>query len=393
MLTPVEVTNQADYDFLSRELDRTKSAAFMGKNAAFLGSLLCGMDFQWTYNVPTAATDGETLFWNPKFFQELSVDTRQTVLMHELWHPGRLHFIRQGHRDPKLWNYATDIRINNDLKAEGYSFDGLDGCWMDPQYPPGMPEEDIYDDLVKRGIKPPPSFPFFLGPPGIGQEDLGDLLPGPGDKDAISRIINRVVRAVQQAKLSGAGDIPGDIEQVISRFLKPIVPWEQVLRNFMSDLVVESYSWQRPNRRYPDMYLPSRYEDEGRLAKLNYYEDVSGSISDEDAIRFNSEFKYVKETFGPEEMTLVQFDTRITQELKYKASDPFDQVKIIGRGGTSLVPVREHIIKHKPTAAVIFSDMYCKPMEDLPFRIPIIWVCIANQTATVPFGQLIHIRG
>ena len=388
-MSPVIEPDARNWDHLTRDLDRTKSAAFCGKNAAFLGSILCSMDFVWSTQIPTAATNGLTLWWNPEFFESLSNDARQTILMHELWHPARLHFARQGSRDKDIWNYACDIRINNDLKAEGYSFVGLEGGWVDPSFAPGTPEEDIYDELIKRGVKPPPSCPF-----GSANPDTGDMIQSdPGDKDAYIQGINNVVRAVQQAKAAqGAGSAPGDIEQILNRFLTPVVPWEQVLHNFMRDLYLDVYSWSRRNRRFRDVYMPSTHQDEGRLSHLMYFEDISGSITDDDVVRFNSEIRYVKEVFNPPKMSLVQFDTQITQVIELDENTPFDRVKVIGRGGTSLVPVREYIIKHKPTAVIIFTDMDCEPMEAILEPIPVIWICIRNQRATVPFGEIVHIR-
>jgi predicted metal-dependent peptidase len=367
-----------DLRFLTRELDKTKSGVFLGKNAAFLGSLMSSLNFQWDSSLPTAATDGVGLWWNPDFFLKLKPEVRKTVLMHELWHPGFLHFVRMGDRDPKLWNIACDHKINLGLKAEGYSFEGIEWACMDPKYV-GWVEEDIYDDLVKENPPPPPNYRSDMKAP---------------SKEDMARAVNNVVRAVHQTRLNGggAGSIPGDVEVILKKFLAPVVPWEQLLHQFMRDLIEENYSWQRPNRRFPGMYLPSRHMDEGKLSHLMYYEDASGSISDKDNIRFNSEIKYVKETYNPHQLTLVQFDTRITQEVTYEENDPFEEIKIIGRGGTCLKCVREHIIQHRPTAAIIFSDLECDPMEPLPFDIPLIWVCIRNRGKTVPHGKLVHIR-
>jgi predicted metal-dependent peptidase len=354
------------------------------------------MNFSWSRDLPTAATDGVGLFWNPDWFLTLKPDTRKTVLVHELWHPARLHIIRCGSRDHRIWNYACDIRINNDLTAEGYSFEGIEWCWRDEQFPPGTPEEDIYDALIAQGHQPQGNSWNKYAPPSNGPQGTpgtgGDMLD-PTSKDAKTTAINNVVRAIHQAKLGGgAGTIPGDVESIVNQFLAPIVPWENLLHQFMRDLVQEDFSWRRPNRRFPDSYMPSRYEDEGALTHLIYYEDVSGSISDADCVRFNSEVKYVKETYQPKKMTLVQFDTKITQEVVFEDHDPFDQIKIVGRGGTSLVPVREHILANRPTAAIIFSDLECSPMEPLGFDIPVIWICISNHKASVPFGKIIHIR-
>ena len=115
-------------------------------------------------------------------------------------------------------------------------------------------------------------------------------------------------------------------------------------------------------------------------------------MTDAQALRFNSEVKYIQEVLKPQRLTLVQFDTCIQDVKEFKEEDPFDEIKIIGRGGTSFEPVRKHMLEHHPTAAIVFSDMWCEPMQPLDEEIPIIWVAIDNRTATIPFGKLIHIK-
>lgn len=372
---------------ITRELDRTKSAVFLDKrNAAFLGSLMCSLNFVWSRDIPTAATNGVTFWWNPEWFLKLDPEVRKTVLMHELWHVARLHMIRLENRNPRYWNYACDIRINNDLEREGASFFGVEDCWKDQQYDANgiMAEEDIYDLITKDPSK-------INGSSWQDAGEEGDMIPLTNQQK--QTVINTVVQAVHQAKLSGqAGNLPGGIQEILNKFLEPIIPWQTVLMQFFTDLLNEDYSWKRPNRRYHDMYLPSRFTDDGRLEHLIYYLDVSGSVTDAQALRFNSEVKFIQETLKPQRLTLVQFDTIIQDVKEFKEEDPFDEITIIGRGGTSFVPVREHMIEHKPTAAIIFSDMWCSPMQPLDDEIPVIWVAIDNRSATVPFGKLIHIK-
>lgn len=362
---------------LQRELDRTKSSIFSGKGANFFGPLMCSLEFSWRNDIKTAATDGVHLYWNPKFFLSLDPATRTTVLIHELMHPAYLHFVRRGDRNPRLWNQATDYFINNNLKAQGYSFKGIEWGCLDPSIPLDMPEEDIYDLLIQRGEQVP--------------AQPGDMLePSKGD---LSKGVSVVIQATHQAKASGgAGDIPGTTETILRKFLAPVVPWETLLHRFMQDLLEQAYSWRRPNRRFSSMYLPSSFEDDGRLDHLIYFEDVSGSISNQDVIRFNSEIKYVWDTYKPQKLTVVQFDTRIQQVIEFKDEDTFDEIKVIGRGGTSLECVADYIEEHQPTAAIVFSDLCCSPMRRPKFEIPIIWVCISNRSAKVPFGEIIHIR-
>jgi len=398
------ITEDFDLYELNRQMDICKSRVFMGKNASYLGPLMSMMNFIWSAEVGTAATNGHTFWWNPHWFLKLDPEVRKTVLVHELWHPARLHMVRCGSRDPQIWNYACDVRINNDLDRDGYSFHGTKP-WLDHSFDANgrAIEEDIYDVLMLRETGWLDALKKLLGDAWLGdvspsedpedQFGKGDMIPSDSKED-IAKAINNVVQAAHQARMSGSpGDIPGEVETLLKQFLAPVVPWEQLLHKFFHELLEEDYTWARPNRRFQDIYLPSRFEDEGKLDHLIYYFDVSGSVTDSQVIRFNSEVKYIKETFNPKKLTLVQFDTKITTEEVFLENDDFVELLVQGRGGTDLTPVREHMIENRPTAAIIFSDLYCNEMEKLPFDVPTIWVAIANKNAKVKFGELIHIKG
>lgn len=379
-------TPKYDEATLNKELDRVKGQLMQKRDLGFLVAMLCTMSFEWDSTIQTAATNGLKLWWNPEFFMGLSKEARETVLEHELWHPALLHMLRKDARDQRLWNMACDYRINNNLKSSGRSFAGLDGCCLDDRFdntPDGpLNEEAIYDILLKEQPEPPPANSPLNG------DDMRPLSPGERE-----RVVNNVVSAAQRAKLMG-GKVPGCVQEVIDEFLKPIVPWQSLLQRFFMELISEEYSWHRPNRRFPDMYLPSPDVEETKLKDLVYFLDVSGSISTEQVRRFNSEVKYIKEQFNPEKLTMVQFDTGITRVDEMDETDCFEKVEVVGRGGTSLVAVRQYIIDHKPTAAIIFSDLCCYPMDPLPQglnQIPVIWVVTGNDSAQVEFGRKIHI--
>lgn len=401
-----------------RALDKCMSKVFIGNNSAFLGSVMCALDFVWDSTIPTAATNGLKLWWNPEWFDSMCEDSRVTVLLHELWHPASLHMLRMGPRDPKIWNYACDIRINNDLENEGRSFKGIEDCWKDHSYDATekAAEEDIYDKLIKQAKKVPQTGSFgdsggsgdMTPDPDAkkadGDEDGGGSAGGPGGTQPHpstipltpaeqARVVAQVVAAKQAANLAKqAGSVPGCVEEFIKDFLDPVIPWEQQLMKFFTDLSEEDYSWARPNRRYSDIYLPTMLQDESRLEHLHFYFDVSGSVTDEQARRFGAEVKYIQEVIRPQKLTLIQFDTKIQHSRDYLEDEEFTGLTIHGRGGTSLTCVHKHIEEHKPTAAIIFSDLYCSKMAKLPSEIPIVWVCIGNQQATVDFGELIHIK-
>lgn len=374
-----------DTQHLQKELDRVKVAVFLGKNSAFFGSLACTLDFHWDSSIKTAETNGKYLKWNPEWFLKLTKDERIFIYLHELWHVARLHPIRGGSRNQKLWRIACDYKINNNLVSMGYDYGSL-SPYVDPKLD-NLSEEEIYDLLEKGSISTPQNGWV------VGADDGESDLTQPTDEDK-HQIISKVVQAKQQADVAGenAGSITGGIEELLDTFLSPVIPWQTLLHQFFIELINDHYSWSTPNRRHQDMYLPGITKDNSRLEHLCYYMDVSGSITTEDAIRFNSEIKYIKDTFNPEKLTLVQFDTEITNETVIEEFDEFNALNIIGRGGTSLVPVKKHIEKHKPTAAIIFSDLECQPMNKLSEDIPVIWVVINNKHAKVNFGTKVHIN-
>jgi predicted metal-dependent peptidase len=131
-------------------------------------------------------------------------------------------------------------------------------------------------------------------------------------------------------------------------------------------------------------------QSNNQLKDLNYYIDVSGSISDAQIVRCNSEIRHIKDTYKPKKLRLILFDTKISAVYEYEEHEPFDKLVVVGRGGTCLIPVREHILKTLPTAAVIFSDLWVTPME--PVDIPIIWIAVNTPVDKVTCGTLIHIQ-
>lgn len=381
-----KLSDPAQYDMgnLTQLADRTMSHAFYTKQAGFLGPVACSLNFIWNDEIGTACTDGVSIQWNPDHFLSLVPDARVTVFMHEIWHVADLHLVRRDHRDPLLWNLACDISINNRLENQGYSFQGIENCWKDQSYGELSPEE-IYDLMVDNNVQPPPQGAFG------GSDAEGDM--GEPDDATIKEMMSNVMQAAEIArKMDKAGDIPGNVETILKKFLDPIIPWNTVLYRFFTNLGETDYSLQVRDRRFTNICLSGEIEDNERLQDLLYMVDVSGSVTDDQVIRCNSEIKYIKDTFNPQRLTLVQFDTRITSVKVFEEDDPFDEVIRVGNGGTSLVPVRDYIIENRPTAVVIFSDLECRPMKPLPFEVPTIWICVSNQHAEVAFGELIHIK-
>lgn len=378
--------NAGELEILNKSLDQTKLRLFYEKNSGFIAALVATIEFIWDRSIPTACTNGVMMAWNPDFFLSLDKESRVTVLAHEAWHIGFQHMARCGHRDPQDYNSAADYVINNMLKDHGYYMDGFPYL-LDPQYK-GMTTEEVYDKIhtEKPGMYNPQHGDF--ADPGGGPDSIqGGMSP-----DAIAKkAMGNVHDAATIAKMSkDYGDLPGEVQQMIDEFLDPKLPWQELLMNFFEALSSVEYSYSRPNRRYVDPILPGKTNRNG-LELIHYYLDVSGSITDNDIVRFNSEVKHIKETYNPEKLVLVTFDTKLQDFYEFEEDDEFDQIVVTGRGGTNLTEVWAHAKEHKPSAMVVFTDLYVGIPQENP-GVPIIWVVTDNPDCEVPYGTLIHVQ-
>ena len=85
----------------------------------FFGSVVASVDYKENKDIPTAGTDGETIYYNPEYLESLSVEEQTFVFAHEVCHIAFNHILRSEGKDSELWNIATDGVINQFLKRDG----------------------------------------------------------------------------------------------------------------------------------------------------------------------------------------------------------------------------------------------------------------------------------
>ena len=85
----------------------------------FFGSVVANVDYKEDKEIPTAGTDGETIYYNPEFLERLSVEEQTFIFAHEVCHIAFNHILRSDGKDQRLWNIATDGVINQFLKNDG----------------------------------------------------------------------------------------------------------------------------------------------------------------------------------------------------------------------------------------------------------------------------------
>lgn len=85
----------------------------------FFGSVVANVDYKEDKEIPTAGTDGETIYYNPEFLERLSVEEQTFIFAHEVCHIAFNHILRSDGKDQRLWSIATDGVINQFLKNDG----------------------------------------------------------------------------------------------------------------------------------------------------------------------------------------------------------------------------------------------------------------------------------
>lgn len=384
------MTTTPDDVQLVRMLDNVRVETFKDDNAAFLVSIMCSMEFEWRDEDKEGfvCTNGKYISWKRSDFLRCDFEERKYTLIHEIWHPARLHLVRGIGKDPDLWNYVCDIVINNAMIRGGRKLPN-NGYWvfnLDLDENGTLCEEQLYEKLTAQQFQPPPR-----------EGDMTiELMDSAQQAQMIHEQVAIVIRAQQAAISAGKpGTVPGSVVDELNKFLNPVVPWVEALHEWMNNLVVCDYSWSQRSRRFPAIYMPSMTTQPEGLEDFVAFVDVSGSVTDEMEVRINSELKYIFEELKPEKLTVVQFDVEIQDVRVFDEANGFEGIKVYGRGGTDLQCVHDWIEEHRPTAIMVLSDLECDPMPEPTFNVPVLWCVLGDSLGyqhTPTYGRIIYIK-
>lgn len=353
-------------------LSKAKILLMSKPNSVFFVTLCFSLKHKFSEEIPTACTDGKEILFNPGFFMELTPEERVFLLLHETMHAAYLHMLRLAGKNLKRWNIACDHVINLQLIERGYKMP--QGGYADRQYI-GMSAEEV-EALLPENIEEPFEIDLkqFTGPANEIEGDIQDAL----------------VRASIQSKMSddAPGTIPGEIQIFLDRLLNPKLPAKKILQKYFSSFAKTDYSFRRPNKRFaPKHYLPTLHGT--KLCDLVFAVDTSGSVTDEEFLRFISEISGILRMLKPDKITLIQFDTEIKSVDIIKNVSDLMRVSFTGRGGTEIGEVVEWINTNKPQVTLIFTDGHFR-FRSYETRHDVVWLIHGHPNFNAQFGKVIH---
>lgn len=364
-------------DDVMDKVDAAKLQLMTQRSTTFFSVLLAMMQIVEEKGTTRAWIDGKRIGLNPDFVEEISIPQLIGTLLHEILHVALEHIsLWQGLKlNAKLVNIAGDLYINHWIKSMGFELpeDHLDESWSH-----GMGFLEIYDELEKRQEENPKNDPGE-GPtvPGLPEEMEDFREPEDGwSESEKEEILGKIIQAAQEAEKRGdPGSVPGSIQAIIERVTNPKLPWDVLLMKYVSEYSKDDFSWRRPNRRYmhTGMYLPSLHDE--TVNKIMWTMDTSGSVSNEILGMVLNEGDHAKQMLNPEEMVVVSWDTEIQQVNRLQPHQSMEDVIVIGRGGTDIMPVLELIAEESPEFALIFTDGYFH-FPDMEFikHVDLIWL-------------------
>ena len=347
---------------IQRKINKAKLMLMTEPNTTFFSALLAQLWLRERDDIPTAATDGVNLFYNPKFIEELGTGETLGLLLHEVLHVAFEHMDRRKAHDlnPQIWNAAADYYINNMLDIQGYRLPA--GGLIKHAYD-GWSTMQIYEELMSNS----PDMEFEM-------DLIMDCPDGVDEEEHRTEVVSNVLKAVTQAKISNEpGSIPAEIARWADEIMNPKLPWNAILQNYMADYAKEEYTWTRPNKRFwPHHYLPSMRSE--AIGQVTAAIDVSGSITQDDLDAFFSEINYIWDLLKPKKLRLMGFDTRIHDDLEFTEGDVMENITLSGGGGTDVEPVIDTIRKDEPLFLLVFTDgeFYLPNLDNLNSQI--FWV-------------------
>lgn len=343
----------------------------------FYGVLMSMLDCFPEKSIPTMATDGKNIYYNPEYCLSISDDEVIGVILHEVSHCVYMHLSpqRRLNRDKRRWNFATDYVINLEIKNMGYSLP--ENILYDHKFS-NMNAEQVYDLLNEENTAKCETLDFHIYNEDVDWDDMED----------------KVITSYEIAKSGDSfGNMPESIKRFIDRIRKSRVKWERVFHKYIGQaLSKDDYSYTRINKRCvgQGIFLPDLRSK--KIGNVVVAVDTSGSITKEIIEQFAGEL--AKVSYLVSEVTVITCDAAVHEVVKINNFKEFlSKIKFSGGGGTDFRPVFEEVKNKKiiPELLIYLTDCF-GTFGEKPPQYPVLWCCTEEDGMQhVPWGQKVLI--
>lgn len=363
----------------------TKARTKLLLNQPFFGSIALGLRLIESTDLPTMATDGRSIQYNPEFVNRIGLDLTIGVVAHEVMHVVMKHHLRRAGRDPDKWNMAADYAINDILLSSGVQLP--EDRLHDDQYK-NWSTERIYDNLPDDAEGKGQGWGFVIDMTGEDGKPLSQA-----EAKAIGDLLDaKIFEAAQVAK--SAGKLPAGIESMVDKMRKPQVYWPDYIRRALGGEIPDDYTWRTLNRKWftgYDIYMPGTLKyGAGDIVAII---DTSGSVNTKEQEQFLGELSSICAEIGAESITVIGCDADVQTVETYAAGETIKALNTTGGGGTCAKPAFDYLDEYgyTPNAVIYFTDGGIWDLHELSEpAYDVIWA--STDPMEPPFGEYIPIK-
>ena len=399
----------------------------------FFGSVVANVDYKDNTNIPTAGTDGKTVYYNPDFLKELEPEEQTFIFAHEVCHIAFDHIRRSEGKNPEVWNIATDAVINQFLKHDGLKL--VEGS-VDMAEAINYDSEQLYDKLLKEKQQNQGQKEQEKGEESSSAEsnnsleqnhDVGydthsmwkDALKKPKEEqsdeqkteeqrekeETLQQEIDRISKMGEQRAFDknlkdkkeelealkealakqamGAGTSTNEEQRIINDIgkSKPIIDW----RYFLREAIQYEVDWSYKNAYIEDGVVSANLEEQP-MPETEILLDTSRSINE---ILLKNFLRECKNILQHSKVKVGCFDTEFYGFQEIRTEEDIENMEFVGGGGTDFnVAVRA--FTRRVENKIIFTDGDAR-MPNIPMDV--IWIVFGYIKIKPKGGKVIQITG
>lgn len=376
----------------------------------FFGSVVASVGYKENKDIPTAGTDGETIYYNPEYLEGLSVEEQTFIFAHEVCHIAFNHILRSEGKNPELWNIATDGVINQFLKRDGlkmapgvvdmaeainYDAEQLYEKQSQEQSGGESGEDSQKEDKSKQDVGHDTHSMWEQAVKKHKEQqektDKKDKekteLESMGEKDAFKKNLEDKKKQLEELKeaiskqASQAGTSTNRDIRTVNDIgtAKPLIDWRYVLR----EAIKYDVDWSYKNATLEDGVVSANLEEQP-MPETEIVIDTSGSINE---VLLKNFLRECKNILKHSRVKVGCFDDEFYGFHDIRTEKDIEEMKFEGYGGTDF-NVAVNAFTKRVENKIIFTDGYAE-MPSMPLNA--IWIVFGNRKIYPNGGKVIYI--
>lgn len=376
----------------------------------FFGSVVASVGYKENKDIPTAGTDGETIYYNPEYLEGLSVEEQTFIFAHEVCHIAFNHILRSEGKNPELWNIATDGVINQFLKrdglkmapgvvdmAEAINYDAEQLYEKQSQEQSGgesgensqkedKSKQDVGHDthsMWEQAVKKHKEQQEKTDKKDKEKTELESM----GEKDAFKKNLEDKKKQLEELKeaiskqASQAGTSTNRDIRTVNDIgtAKPLIDWRYVLR----EAIKYDVDWSYKNATLEDGVVSANLEEQP-MPETEIVIDTSGSINE---VLLKNFLRECKNILQHTKLKVGCFDTEFYGFHEIRTEEDIEKMRFEGGGGTDF-DVAVGAFSRRVENKIIFTDGEAS-MPDMP--LDAIWIVFGNRKIYPNGGKVIYI--